>query len=414
MTRLLIPEMFGIMAIANVVMVGLALISDMGLRQNIIQSRHGDDSEFLNTVWTVQIIRGFLLWLVAFLLTVVLVNYGQSWAEAGVYAEPILPYVIVILAVGAIINGFESTNAATVNRNLQLGQATRNDILSQIAGLVVMIGWAMLDRSIWALVAGSLFGSACRAILSHIALPGISNKFHWNSRAFQEIIGFGKWVFVSSIFGFLLMNGDRLLLGGLVSTETLGIFSIALLMVNALQSGFSKISSTVVFPAFSIKHRDRKSELRNVYYKFRFIQDTALSILVGFLFVSGNLIIDLLYDDRYSGAGPMLQILSLVLLSQRYNLADQCYLAMGKPELMTLLIVVRVFTLFCFVPAGYFFLGLDGALLGIVLGSYSGIPLSLYLKAKYSLLDIKKEFITLPLIIPGAVLGWVSVSMFGQ
>ena len=46
----------------------LGLLSDMGLRQNIIQSHRGDDPAFLNTAWTVQIIRGFVLFALTLLL----------------------------------------------------------------------------------------------------------------------------------------------------------------------------------------------------------------------------------------------------------------------------------------------------------------------------------------------------------
>src|SRR4051812_39078328 len=58
MTRLLVPEAFGIMAIAALIMYGLALFSDLGLRQNIVQSARGNDVAFLNTAWMVQIMRG--------------------------------------------------------------------------------------------------------------------------------------------------------------------------------------------------------------------------------------------------------------------------------------------------------------------------------------------------------------------
>ncbi len=61
MARLLMPEMFGIMVIATTVSVVLHLLSDVGFRQNIIQSPRGNDPAFLNTVWTAQIIRGFIL-----------------------------------------------------------------------------------------------------------------------------------------------------------------------------------------------------------------------------------------------------------------------------------------------------------------------------------------------------------------
>src|SRR5262245_53429100 len=62
MTRLLVPDMFGVMAIASILAMCLALFSDLGLRQNIIQSKRGSDSAFLNTAWMVQILRGIVLW----------------------------------------------------------------------------------------------------------------------------------------------------------------------------------------------------------------------------------------------------------------------------------------------------------------------------------------------------------------
>lgn len=71
MTRLLVPEMFGIMAIATMVTMILGMLSDIGLRQNIIQSKRGEDPVFLNTAWVVQIIRGFALWLMAVMLSLV-------------------------------------------------------------------------------------------------------------------------------------------------------------------------------------------------------------------------------------------------------------------------------------------------------------------------------------------------------
>ena len=62
LTRLLVPKMFGLVAIASVVMAGLNLFSDIGLNVNIIQSRRGHDPAFLNTAWAIANLRGILLW----------------------------------------------------------------------------------------------------------------------------------------------------------------------------------------------------------------------------------------------------------------------------------------------------------------------------------------------------------------
>ena len=47
MTRLLTPDMFGVMAIVVMVYVVAGLLTDLGIRQNIVQRRRGDDPEFL-------------------------------------------------------------------------------------------------------------------------------------------------------------------------------------------------------------------------------------------------------------------------------------------------------------------------------------------------------------------------------
>jgi len=62
MTRLLMPEMFGLMSIATTVMIGLTMFSDVGLKQFIVQHSRGNESAYLNTAWIVQILRGVLLW----------------------------------------------------------------------------------------------------------------------------------------------------------------------------------------------------------------------------------------------------------------------------------------------------------------------------------------------------------------
>src|SRR3954469_16370662 len=120
MTRLLLPEMFGIMALANVILVGIQLMSDLGLRLNIVQSGRGNDRAFLDTIWTVQIIRGVLIWGIALFVGLALhFAAGTSWLPASsVYAEPVLPWIIAVISFNAVISGFESTKLATASRDL--------------------------------------------------------------------------------------------------------------------------------------------------------------------------------------------------------------------------------------------------------------------------------------------------------
>jgi O-antigen/teichoic acid export membrane protein len=413
MTRLLVPEMFGVMTIAYTLLFGVNLLSDLGLSQNIVQHERGKDPQFLNTAWVVQILRGVLIGAVIGLLAFALhVGAGLGLLPAGsVYADPTLPYVIATLSVTAIISGFESTKMALARRDLRVAQITRIELSSQVIGTVCMVIWALGHRSIWALVAGGVVSTFARTWLTHAWLAGPRNRWTWHSESFREIVAFGKWVFLSSVLGFLALSGDRLLLGGLVGADTLGLYSIAYLIVNSIQSALSRLASGVAFPALSEVARERRDQLGSTYYRVRVPFDAATLFLAGALYAAGSVVVQLLYDQRYSGAGAMVEVLAITLLATRCELANQCFLALGKPRLVSLLHVVRAIVLFIAVPAGFTWYGLTGGLWAIVLSFLSAIPVAMVLEGRFRLLHLRRELLLLPALPAGLLVGRVVVAL---
>jgi O-antigen/teichoic acid export membrane protein len=61
LTRLLFGEAFGLMALVNVFLQGLQLFSDDGIGPSILPHARGADRRFLDTAWTMQVVRGFVL-----------------------------------------------------------------------------------------------------------------------------------------------------------------------------------------------------------------------------------------------------------------------------------------------------------------------------------------------------------------
>jgi O-antigen/teichoic acid export membrane protein len=403
MTRLLAPEMFGIVAIATIVMVGLAMFSDIGLRQNIVQSKNSGSTAFLNTAWSVQILRGFLLWMIALAvsLTVAAANHFRLVSAGSVYADPMLPYVIAALSFSALISGFESTKLAEASRSLLLHRVIQIDLGSQALGLAVMLCWVLVDRSIWSLVAGGLFSALLRTILSHLFLPGTQNRWHWDDQAFREIIHFGKWIFLSSILGFLVLNGDRLLLGLIVSPAVLGIYVIAFLIYSSVEQVLTKIMANVSFPVFSEVVRDRPWDLKSTYYRVHGVLASATYFGAGVLMGAGQTLINLLYDQRYSQAGWMLEYLAWCLLTIPARLSSQCFMALGMPKLLTRTILIQLVILFLFLPLGFQYFGLRGALGAIVLSYFAALPTIIYYLIKYRLFDLRRELILLPVVVAG-------------
>src|SRR5262249_22985902 len=127
MTRQLLPEMFGLTAIAFTFLTGLSLFSDLGLGPSVVQNRRGEERLFLNPVWVIQILRGGLLCCLALggsVLMLVADKIGLVPKES-IYADPYLPYVIAALSITTIIAGFESTKLLQADRNLLLAKVTR-------------------------------------------------------------------------------------------------------------------------------------------------------------------------------------------------------------------------------------------------------------------------------------------------
>ncbi len=408
MTRLLIPEMFGIAAIAATVPVVLALLSDIGLGQNIVQSRRGDDPAFLDTAWVVQIVRGGGLWLVALMLSVALhlANLGGFLPANSVYASPVLPLVIGVSSFSAFISGFASTRMATALRRFDQKRLIQIELTGQLAGLVAMIAIGLVTRSIWALVVAGLVASLTTTVLSHAWMSGHPNRFRWEQNALQELFSFGKWIFVSSAVYVLAVNGDRLLLGGLVDVRLLGLYVIAALIIGAIENGLIKLLMVVSLPAFSEIARNDPSRLRAVYYKLRVPSDLVLLFLAGLLFASGQMVIDLLYDSRYAAAGGMLQILALSLVAARYGVAHQLYLALGMPRNLAIINVVRFVSLYALVPPLYYLVGMQAAIWGIALHALATVPFVYLFNAKLGLNDFRRESIVLIALPIGFLCGF--------
>lgn len=406
MTRLLAPQMFGVIAIAYLVMTALAMFSDVGLGQNIIQSTRGADRDFLNTAWSIQIVRGVILSLIGVVLSIGLwIIHSLGWVpKSSVYADPYLPSVIAVVSLGAAIGGLQSTKVAEAHRLLSIGRVTLIGVIGQVATVVCTIGWALIDRSIWALVAGGLFSAALTVLLSHVWLPGIDNRWKWDKSAVHEIVHFGKWIFLSSILGFLANNADRVLLGGFVDSTVLGIYSIALNMSNAVGQPLSRIVD-VSFPALSEVARDRSTELKRFLYRFH-VPITAFTYLcAGALIVSGNSIIALMYDRRYHEAGWMLEVLAVGLLSVPFNLSVYSLLARGLSKLFSNVVAICTVATLLFIPLGYHFFGVAGAMWGIVAGRLSFVPATIFYQYKHGLLNPLVEVALLPAILAGMLLG---------
>jgi O-antigen/teichoic acid export membrane protein len=410
LTRLLLPEAFGLVAAVNVLYFALVMFSDLGIWQSVVKSERGRDARFLGTAWSLQLLRGALLAFIVLLLAVGVHIAADAgfFAPGTVYADPRFPAMMAVFALCALIQGGESMKLASAERDLQGGRLARLELMSQLGTMLLTVAMAWFSRSVWALLLGSLFGGMLRTLLSHLYLPGRNARPCWDKASAQEMIGFGKWIFLSSIIGFLAGHGEKVILGASLSIASFGIFSIAGTLLAAIAGVYSTLNGRVIFPALSEALRStERSQVIRVYSRVQQIADLILGVLTGGLLLSGQWLVWFLYDARYQSAGWMLQCLSLGLLAMRHQVVEQLMFARGQPAWVSANNALRAIALVVGIPLGFSVAGEEGAIIAVVISQFASWPLSLRFKYEQGLLSWSTEKWWLPALLLGMAGGWL-------
>nr|WP_320165790.1 oligosaccharide flippase family protein [uncultured Methylophaga sp.] len=358
LAKLLFPEAFGLMTLVTVFIQGISMFSDVGITPSIIQNKRGHEASFLNTAWTIQVIRGVVLWLISIV---------AAYPYSEIYNEPILAYMIPISGFTAVILGFNSTSLATANRDLNLRNITLLGLIAQLVSVIFMVVWVYISPSVWALVAGGIVNAVVRMTLSHLWISNQRNYFHWNSEDAKELFKFGKWIVLSTALTFFASQIDRLLLGYLLGASVLGVYTIAVMFKETTLKAIQMLSSKVLFPSYSklINSGDDK-RLYRALKKTRIILIASTWFVSIFLIFIGSYVIDLLYDDRYGDAIWMIKIMPLEALVGVLSLTyGNVYLARGKSSYITAILFLQLILQVTAILLGYHLNGVHGIIIGL-------------------------------------------------
>jgi len=394
-SRLLFPEAFGLMALVFTFLSGLEMLSDLGIGPSIIQNERGEDPKFLNTAWVLSIGRSLVLWILACAI---------AYPVSRFYNQPILLYLLPVVGLSTLMQGFTSTKWAIANRMLKLERLTILDLVVQLTGVLSMIVAALVvkfinapqDIAVWALVVGSLVGTAVKVVASHWFLPGPNNRFEWDPVAFQELQKFGRWIFVSTLLTFFAFQGSNLLIPRVLGVGFLGVFTFANNLAQLAGSVTGMVNSRVLYPSYAELIRERPERLYPVLKRARLVLNGLNWAICLVFIVFGKTLISIMYDDRYADAGWILQILSVgALVSLLGSTYGNVMLAQGQTFLMSVLMGVQVVIQFACMLVGYWLGGEYGVIAGI---SAVGWLLYPFQAIVYKRLKIWQPEIDLPVI----------------
>ncbi|SPF79483.1 oligosaccharide flippase family protein [Pseudoprimorskyibacter insulae] len=379
LTRLLFPEAFGLMAMVTTIVVGLSMFSDVGVTPAILQSKRGDDPRFLNTAWTIQAMRGFGLWLAA---------CAAAWPLAWFYDEPQLAQVLPAASFALVIAGFNPTRMDTANRNLLLGRLTALEITAQVIGLIVAVTLAWITGSLWSLVVSGLVSAVALLALTTLYLPGVHNRFDWEKPAAQELISFGKWIFLSTACGFVVNQADKIIFGKYLPLDQFGVYNIGYFLASfPLMLGFM-VTRKVLIPIY---RETPPEESRANYDKLcrmrRYVTGLLMVLLASFACLGGWLV-DLMYDDRYAAAGGVAVLMACMHLPQIVVMTyDQAALAAGDSKRFFALALTRATLMVVALIVGLETAGLIGGIVAQGAAMVLAYPVVVWLARRMSVWD---------------------------
>lgn len=404
LTRLLAPELFGLMALVYVFITGLHLFSDVGIGISIVQNKRGDEPAFLNTAWTIQVMRGAVLWVACLLL---------AYPAAQFYQQPRFVWLIPVVGLSTIISGFNSTAIFSLNRHLAVKEIALFELSGQVVGTTVMIVWAWIYPTVWAMVGGGLVTCVFQLFLSYRLGKGKLNHFTWDKSAVREIASFGVWIFLTTALTFFGEQSDRLILGKVLSQDLgetqglamLGIYGIAMTFADLPRSVTSALNGKVVMPALSKVIDQPRATVRSKLRSKRRLILLAMAVGLAGLAAGGDFIIKTLYDSRYADAAWMLPVLALGIWPRLMcNTNEAALFAISRPQYTAGANLTRFICTAIGIWIGYSIYGLPGAVAGVALNDFFYYLVIIWGLRREGLSNIRQDLLATGILLSTLIL----------
>lgn len=321
LARLLTPQDFGLAGMI-VVFTGFAgLFSEAGFGAALIQRKEIEERHLSSVFWLNIAIGAGLMGLA------ILAAPGV----ADFFDEPLLESLMCLMALNLMITPFGVVPAALLRRSLNFRVMTIVEIAAMTVSGGVAIVLALTGFGVWTLVWRGLLSSACGALGLWIASEW-RPKLLFRRKAVRELLNFSGNLLGFSSFNYWVRNADNLLIGKLVGSTGLGIYTRAygtmLLPIRQITSVIGK----VMFPALSKIQGDTERVKRAYLRATRAIGLITIPMMVG-LFVVADSFVLATFGPKWTAVIPVLRVLSLVGITQPIgSTVGWLYLSQGRAD----------------------------------------------------------------------------------
>lgn len=417
LARLLSPEIYGVFAVVLVFTYLLEMFSELGLRSLVLTKEGEVEPEFLQTCWTIQIVRGILIFGIVILIALIiggLQNWG-AFSSGSAYNANVLPWALVGVGASQLVLSLTPTTPYSYEREMKFGYVTLSIMLSSAIGLVVTIGIALVWPTVWALVIGTATQKAVTVLYTFLVFKGVPMRLCWDPATLKVAVDRGKWLWGHSALSAITNSADRLLIGLLLDSASFGFYFIARRIVGFCSGFLQMVDARMGLQVFRhILNAPVETFQRN-YYRYRLMFDALAGTGAGSLMILAPLIIGIVFDDRYSGVAPIIQFLCFELLLAGPLVVRSAFSAERQFKTMTLLSMVSATTIWGGLLLALLVFGsIQAAFLIVALYRLPEVILLFRRSGQRGWLKPIRETLPLWFFIFGTALGWAVLYLLEQ
>ena len=254
-SRLLDPATFGIMAMANLVVLFTQFFARMGLASALVQKPELSEKE-IRASSTAGIVIGLACLAVVWIL---------APAIAVLFRAPTLPPVLRALGVSFVFMGWSMTGLGLLRRQLRFRTLSVISMGAYVfAYLVVGVGLALLGAGVWSLVAASVASTAVQAVWQYaVVRHPLRPVLRWEP--YRAVCSYGARLSGAYLMNYIGGNLDTFTVTRIASAADLGQYTRAYYLVfQPLGNYLAQALTNVLFSTLSRIQHDL-ARLRRAY-----------------------------------------------------------------------------------------------------------------------------------------------------
>lgn len=357
LTRLLAPGAFGTMAIVLSLSSLVSSFTDVGIGPAVIQNPRGGEDDYLNAAWWMAMARAVFMYAVIF--------FAAPWVSRF-YGNPELSPLLRVALLGLVLDGMMSPRSKRAQKEMKFGRWAAITNGGGICGVILTIVLSFVLRDVWALAIGYCAENGFRCLLSYILCPGLPSP-GWDKQASRELLKFSKGMLGLSFLNLVFARTDIFVLGKLYSPAALGLYTMAVYLVQTPSSFLLSMLSSTLLPAFSHVQTDLKrvNRILSEVTSWAILLGLPAAVVIG---LCGSSLLTVIYGSRYAEAAGALAIASYVVFLNALNaMITTLFYAAGRPALHRRAVAVSaVVMLIAIYPACKYFGVVGGQIASLV------------------------------------------------